>query len=128
MDALPHWPEQTVAVLSTAGDAPHAIPVSTAVRRGPRTIVFALGLRRSSLARLQDDARCALAVIAGDDVAFTAHGRASIERLDAIARVTLEVDSIQDHMTTTFTIAAGVAWHWTSDEAIERDARTRALL
>src|SRR4051794_6854264 len=110
MDALPQWPEQTVAILSTAGDAPHAIPVSTAVRRGPRTIVFGLGLRRASLARLQEDPRCALAVLAGGDVAFTAHGRASVERLDAIARVTLAVASIQDHMTSAFTIAAGVDW------------------
>jgi flavin reductase (DIM6/NTAB) family NADH-FMN oxidoreductase RutF len=128
MIALPDWPEQTVAILSTTGDDPHAIPVSTAVRRGPQTVVFALGLRRASLTRLQADPRCALTIIAGEDLAFTVHGRASAELLDAIARVTLEVASIQDHMAPAFTISAGVRWRWTADEAAERDARNRALL
>ena len=55
MKELPEWPDGTVAVLSTGAGAPHAIPVSTAVRRGPRTIVLALSLRRESLARLRED-------------------------------------------------------------------------
>ena len=78
MDELPAWPAGTVAVLSTGAGEPHAIPVSTAVRRGPRTIVFALALRRESLARLRADPRCALTVLAAGNVAFTALGRASV--------------------------------------------------
>ena len=39
---LPDWPDGTVTVLSTAAGAPHAIPVSTAVRSGDATIHFAL--------------------------------------------------------------------------------------
>ena len=54
----------TVAVLSTGAGEPHAIPVSTAVRRGPREVAFALALRRESLARLRLDPRCALTLIA----------------------------------------------------------------
>ena len=78
MEALPEWGPGTVAVLSTGAGPPHAIPVSTAVRAGPRTIALALALRRESLARLRADFRCALTVMAGRDVAFTAHGRATI--------------------------------------------------
>ena len=71
---LPTWPDGTVAVLSTSG--PHAIPVSTAVRSGDATIHFALAHKRESLARLRDDPRCALTVIAAD-TAFTAHATAT---------------------------------------------------
>ena len=71
---LPDWPPGTVAVLTTHGADPHAIPVSTGVRRGPTTILFALSLRRESLARLRADPRCALTIVAGGDVAVTAHG------------------------------------------------------
>jgi hypothetical protein len=46
-------------VLSTGAGAPHAIPVSTALRSGPATLHLALGLRRESLARLREDPRCA---------------------------------------------------------------------
>ena len=52
-EALPEWEEGTVAVLSTIGDEPHAIPVSTAVRAGPRRVLLALALRRRSLALLR---------------------------------------------------------------------------
>ena len=42
-DVLPVWSDGTVAVLSTIGSGMvHAIPVSTALRAGPRRIVFAL--------------------------------------------------------------------------------------
>lgn len=128
MDQLPEWPAQTAAVLSTGGGSPHAIPVSTAVRRGERTIVFALALQRESLSRLREDPRCALTVMAAGNLAFTAHGRAAIEELERVARVTLDVESIQDHSAPTFEIEDGVRWHWTTDEAVERDAQTRAQL
>src|SRR5918911_387339 len=69
LTALPEWPPGTVAVLSTAGAAPHAIPVSTAVRAGERHVLLALAPRRSSLARLRADPRVALTVLAAGDVA-----------------------------------------------------------
>ena len=97
MDALPEWPDGTVAVLSTGAGEPHAIPVSTAVRRGPRELAFALALRRESLARLREDPRCAVTMLAAG-VAVTAIGRATVEReLERIAVVRVDVDAIQDH-------------------------------
>ena len=74
---FPTWPDGTVTVLSTGGGAPHAIPVSTAVRSGPRHVHFALALRRESLARLREDPRCALTVLA-KGVAVTALGTATM--------------------------------------------------
>ena len=127
---LPDWPPGTVALLATAGDAPHVIPVSTALRAGPRTILFGLAERRESLGRLRADPRAALAVLAAGDVAFTAHGRAVV--LDAIAggvvAVRLDVERVQEHGQPTFVIDDGVRWHWTDDEAEERgDAVIAAL-
>ena len=78
MDELPDWPVGTVAILSTGGGAPHGIPVSTALRAGPRTVLLALALRRESLARLRTDPRCALTILDGRDLAFTAHAHAEI--------------------------------------------------
>jgi flavin reductase (DIM6/NTAB) family NADH-FMN oxidoreductase RutF len=129
MDELPEWPDGTVAILSTGAGGPHAIPVSTAVRRGPRTIVLALALRRESLARLRADDRCAVTLLCAGNVAFTAHGRASeISDFERVARVTVAVDSIQDHRHPTFEIDEGVGWHWTSEDAVRGDAETRKLL
>ena len=127
---LPAWPEGTAAVLSTAGEHPHAIPVSTAIRTDDRTIHFALGGRRASLARLRADPHCALTVMAGEDVAFTAHGRATVvdEDLEGTVALRLDVDSVQDHDQPTFTIEAGVAWRWTDAGAAARDATVRAGL
>ena len=128
MDVLPEWPEGTVTVLSTGAGDPHAIPVSTAVRRDDRALAFALALRRESLARLRSDPRCAVTVLAAGS-AFTVHGRAVVEReLERVAIVRVDVDSIQDHQSPRFEIDAGVAWHWTSDEAARGDAETRAAL
>jgi hypothetical protein len=122
-----------VAVLSTAGDEPHAIPVSTSVRAGPRAVVLALALRRESLARLRADPRCALTVLAAGDVAVTAYGRASILEdpmtvADNVAAVRIDVDAVQDHNQDAFEIDGGVAWHWTDAEADRRDAQIRAAL
>lgn len=123
---VPDWPEGTVAVLSTAG--PHAIPVSTAVRTDPTTVHLALAHTRESLARLRDDPRCALTVIASD-TAFTAHATASVARQDdRVAYVRLDVHEVQDHVQPTFAIEAGVSWRWTDDGAEEGDAAVRATL
>lgn len=133
LDELPAWDAGTVAILSTGAGEPHAIPVSTAVRAGPRRVLIALALRRESLARLREDPRCALTLMAGGDVACTALARASVVRepmtvSDRVAAVALDVDAIQDHRQPRFRIDAAVAWHWTEDEARDRDADIRAEL
>ena len=128
MDELPSWPDGTVAVLSTGAGEPHAIPVSTAVRRGPREVAFALSLRRESLARLRLDGRCALTVIAAG-VSVTALGQAVVESEgERVAVLRLDVERIQDHDHPTFEIDEGVRWHWTSEDAARADAAVRELL
>ena len=128
MDELPDWPDGTVAVLCTGGGAPHAIPVSTALREGPRTVVLALALRRESLARLRAEPACALAVLAAD-LAFTAYGTAtSVAELERVVAVRLEVESIQDHRQPTFAIEDAVRWRWTDADAERADAAVREAL
>ena len=125
---LPEWPDGTVTVLSTGAGPPHAIPVSTAVRSGPATVHLALGLRRESLARLREDPRCALTVLAAG-VAVTAHGTAAVVgESDRVAFVRLEVESIQDHDQPTFEVEDGVRWHWADAAAEAGDAEVRAAL
>ncbi len=129
MDALPEWPAGTVAVLATGAGEPHAIPVSTAVRRGPRTIVLALALSRGSLARLREDPRCALTVLAAGNIAFTAFGRAAVvDEGERVAAVRVDVERIQDHRRDTFVIDDGVRWHWTDAAAERADAEVRRRL
>jgi len=132
---MPEWRPGTVAVLCTVDESgrPHAIPVSTALRAGRRRVLLALAPDRGSLARLRAYPQAALAILAGDDIAVTAHGPARVVEapMTATAGVTavvLEVESIQDHCQPTFTIAAGVRWQWTDPEARARDARVRAAL
>jgi nitroimidazol reductase NimA-like FMN-containing flavoprotein (pyridoxamine 5'-phosphate oxidase superfamily) len=131
-DALPEWEPGTVAVLSTGAGPPHAIPVSTAVRAGPRRILFALASRRESLARLRRDPRAAMTILAAGDVAVTAHGRARVVEdpmtAGEVAALALEVDVVQDHRQPRFEIQAGVRWRWTDPEAERRDAEVRAEL
>jgi flavin reductase (DIM6/NTAB) family NADH-FMN oxidoreductase RutF len=123
---LPDWPEGTVAVLSTAG--PHAIPVSTATRSGDATVHFALAHRRDSLARLREDPRCALTVLAAG-VAVTAYGGARVvEEGDRVVYVRLDVESVEDHDQPSFELTGGVQWHWTDDAAEAGDADVRARL
>jgi Pyridoxamine 5'-phosphate oxidase len=125
---LPDWPDGTVAVLSTAAGPPHAIPVSTAVRSGDATIHLALALRRESLARLREDSRCALTLLA-PGVAVTAHASAAVvEKRERVAFVRLDVDSVQDHGQPTFEVEAGVRWRWTDPEAERADAGLRSAL
>jgi flavin reductase (DIM6/NTAB) family NADH-FMN oxidoreductase RutF len=133
MDQLPEWEPGTVCVLSTGAGAPHAIPVSTALRAGPRRVLLALAARRETLARLRREPRCALTIVGAGDVACTVHARAQVVReslpgADAVAAVALEVDAIQDHMQPRFAIEAGVAWDWTDDDARAGDAAVRAAL
>ena len=127
---LPDWPPGTAAILATAGDAPHAIPVSTALRAGERQVLLALGPRRGSLARLRADPRVALTVLAGGNVAFTAHGRASGlgEVAGGVVAVRLDVDDVQDHTQPAFVVEDGVRWRWTDAEAERRDRTVRDAL
>ena len=123
---LPDWPEGTVAVLSTVG--PHAIPVSTATRSGDATIHLALAHTRESLARLREDPRCALTILA-PGVAVTAYASASVvEQDDRVAYLRLDVDDVQDHDQPTFELDDGVRWHWTDDGAEAGDADVRERL
>jgi Pyridoxamine 5'-phosphate oxidase len=133
MDELPQWEPGTVCVLSTAGGAPHAIPVSTALRAGPRRVLLALAVRRETLVRLRRDPRCALTIMAAGDVVCTVHARAevvheSLPGAEAVAAVALEVEAIQDHMQPRFSGAAGVTWDWTDEDARAGDAAVRAAL
>jgi hypothetical protein len=132
MDELPQWDDGAVAILSTGGGPPHAIPVSTAIRAGGRTVVLALALRRESLARLRADPRVALTLF-GPDVACTAHATASIAEeplaeSDRVVAVRLDVHAVQDHRQPLFAVEDGVRWRWTDDEARARDAEIRAAL
>ena len=125
---LPEWPPGTVAVLSTAGRAPHAIPVSTAVRAGPRRVLLALARTRTSLARLREDPACALTVLAARDLAFTAYGRATVDRRTrwTSPRPSSRSRSTSTRSRTTPTRAsrsrAASRWRWTDPDAAERDA------
>jgi hypothetical protein len=129
MTDLPEWPAGTVAVLATGGGAPHAIPVSTAVRAGPRTVLVALARSRESLARLRAEPRCALTLLAEGDIAVTVYGRATeVGEVVGVVAVRLDVDEIQDHNQPTFEVEAGVRWRWTDPHAERRDAEVRAGL
>jgi hypothetical protein len=141
---LPDWPPGTVTILATVGEAPHAIPVSAAIRAGPRHALICLAAGRGSLARLRADPRVSLAIIA-EDVAVTAYGHARVlddailEKdgalrdedgaiLEGVVVVEIEVHDVQDHDRPTFAIEAGVRWRWTDAEAERRDAEVRATL
>jgi hypothetical protein len=127
---LPDWPAGTVTILATAGHAPHTIPVSAAVRAGPRYVLIALGSGRRSLSRLRNDPRMALTILAGD-VAVTAHGRARVLEqplVEGVVAVEIEVDDVQDHDRPTFAIESGVRWRWADREAQQRDDEVHAAL
>lgn len=128
---LPDWPAGTVTILSTSGPEPHAIPISSAVRAGPDRVLIALARGRESLARLLVDARVALAILSGEDVALTAYGSARVidERIvDGVVAVEIAVDRVLDHRRDTFVIDAGVRWRWTDPQAQQRDSEVRTAL
>jgi len=129
-DVLPDWPPETVAILATAGEGPHAIPVSAAVRAGPRHALLGLAASRGSLARLRADPRVSLAIVS-EAVAVTAYGRARVlddEVATGVVAVEVEVERVADHDRPTFVIEAGVRWRWTDPDAGRRDAEVRAAL
>jgi hypothetical protein len=107
--------------------------VSTAVRAGPRRVLFALARTRESLARLRADPRCALTVLAAGDVAFTAHGHATVvqdpmEVADGVVAVALDIDAVQSHNDPRFAIEEGVRWRWVDSGAADRDAAIHEAL
>jgi hypothetical protein len=128
---LPSWPEGTAATLTTIGDdgAPHAIPVSTALRAGPSAIVLGLGRGRESLANLRARPAVALCVLA-EGVAFSAAGSAMVISEDAagVVAVRIEVLGVFDHSRPAFVVDGGVAWRWTDAEAAARDVAVRDAL
>ncbi len=129
---LPDWPPGTVAILATgAGDGPHAIPVSAAIRAGPRRILIGLAATRGSLTRLRADP-CVSLTIVSDGVAVTAYGHARVlddaRVVDGVVAVEIEVGRVQDHDRPTFEIESGVRWRWTDADADRRDAEVRAAL
>ncbi len=128
---LPEWPSGTVTILSTHGDAPHAIPVSAALRAGPQRVLLALAAGRTSLARLRADPVVALVILSGGDVALTAHGSARVleeDLVDGVVAVEIAVERVQSHRRDAFVIDSGVGWRWTDPAAAERDARVRSAL
>jgi hypothetical protein len=127
---LPDWPAGTVTILATAGETPRAIPVSAAIRAGPRVALIALARTRESLARLRTDPRVALTIVSRD-VAVTAHGQARVvdeALVDGVVAIEIEVDDVQDHDRPTFAIEGGVQWRWVDADAERRDAEVRAAL
>jgi hypothetical protein len=130
---LPTWTPRTIAVLSTTNGAPHAIPVSGPVRAGDRRILLSLHGSRGSLARLRECPAVALTVLAEDDVAFTARGRATVveEAMEAspdYAAVAIEVEHVDDHRQSAFVVDSGIGREWVDDaEKAALGARVAAL-
>ncbi len=127
---LPEWPDGTVATLSTGGGEPHAIPVSTVVRADDTTVLFVLARRRESLARLREDPRCALTILAAG-VSVTAIGRAvevDVEISQHVVALRMDVERVQDHAQPTFEMLEGVRWRWTDGDAERTDAALREAL
>jgi len=132
-DSLPAFPTRTIAVLSTIGDGPHAIPVSAPLRAGDTRIRLSLHRDRESLARLRERPQVALTVLTEGDVAFTARGRArivqeSMERAPDYAAVEIAVEHVDDHRQAAFRVTAGVDREWVDDgEKRALGARVAAL-
>jgi hypothetical protein len=128
---LPEWPPGAVTILSTAGNGPHAIPVSAAIRAGRSRALIGLAASRGSLARLRADPRVSLAIIS-EGIAVTAYGRARVlddaPLVEGVVAVEIDVERVQDHDRPTFEIESGVRWRWTDADAERRDAEVRAAL
>ena len=117
---LPEWPARTIAVLCTIDGGPHAIPVAAPVRVDDHRILVSLERTRGSLARLRENPQLALAILSGDNVAFTALGRARIvqesmpDALDFVA-VEIDVEKIDDHRSPGVAVESGVRVQFADD-------------
>ena len=121
---LPYWPERTIAVLSTADEQVHAIPVTAPLRAGDRRILLRLRRCRKSLARLREHPQVALTILANGNLAFTARGRARVVRepkpdASQFAVVAIDVDDIDDHRQSSLVVESGVSLDW-SDERTQQ--------
>ncbi|GGL44652.1 pyridoxamine 5'-phosphate oxidase family protein [Nocardia jinanensis] len=126
LEALPVWPQETIAVLVTTDPAPHAIPVSWPVRAGDRRILLSLKFDRGSLARLRERPQVALLILGGGNVALCARGAAKViaEEMpgaDDYVAVRLDVDVIDDHRQSAFAVAQGI------QRTVLDDSELRAL-
>ena len=134
MTTLPTWPTRTVGMLATTDpDGPRVIPVSAPLRAGDRRILLSLHRTRGSLERLRRRPEVALLVLTGDDVAFTARGRATVieepmEVAPEYVAVAIEVEAIDDHRQPAFVVDSGVGRRWV-DESEQKalGARVTAL-
>jgi Pyridoxamine 5'-phosphate oxidase len=122
LDQLPDCRGRTIGVLATGDPDPHVIPVSAPQRAGDHRILLSLHFSRGSLARLRAHPEVALMILAGGDVAFTAHGRARIvqESMSSgpdYAAVAIDVGEIDDHRQAEFTVEGGVDRSWRDEEA-----------
>jgi hypothetical protein len=132
LDALPEWPGRVVAVLATVSGGPFAIPVSAPVRAGDRRILINLRRDRGSLARMREEPRVALLLLAEGNIAFTARGRAHAEELTQdYCAVAIDVDEIDDHRQAAFVVDSGPGRTWVDEDERsalgERVAALRAL-
>ncbi len=128
---LPRWSPGTVLILVTQGDEPHAIPVSAAVRAGPRRALIGLAHGRESLDRLRALPSVGLVILGAGDVAVTAYGAARVrdpELTAGVAAVEIEISWVQDHNRDTFEIQSPVGWRWSDEQAEHRDAELREAL
>jgi oxalate decarboxylase len=126
---LPEWPASTIAVLSTLDEEPHAIPVTAPVRAGDRAILFSLLHQHESLRRLRERPEVAITILAKDDEAFTARGRAriveeSMEQAPAFAAVSIDVQHVDDHRQEQEAVDSGVGVRW-RDAKAERGLHER---
>lgn len=117
LNKLPDWPAETIAVLGTMDEVPHAIPVTSPLRIGDRQILFALKRGRDSLGRLRKYPRAALLILSAGDLAFTARGRAYIvqepmSRAPTFAAVAIDVEEIDDHRQPGLAVTSGVGLDW----------------
>ena len=130
---LPEWPARTIAVLATAGPAPHAIPVSAPVRAGDRRILLSLQRSRGSLARLRARPSVALLVLTAGNIALTARGTARIveELMDGApdyATVAIDVEEIDDHRQAAFVVESSVDRRWIDEDEQRALGRRAAAL
>lgn len=129
---LPEWPASTIAVLCTIDGGPHAIPVAAPVRAGDQRILVSLQRTRGSLARLRENPQVALAILSGDNVAFTALGLARIVQEsmpDAPEFVAVEivVEKIDDHRSSGVVVESGVRIRFANDAGLSLQKRIDGL-
>jgi hypothetical protein len=117
---LPHWPDETIAVLCTVDEVPYAIPVTAPLRISDRKILLSLKDCRGSLARLRKFPQVALSILAEGDLAFTARGRAIVIQeamlhAPGFAAVLIEAEEIDDHRLPGRVMTSGAGLDWDSE-------------